>query len=54
MFKTEPEVTCMAHTANSTQGLIKMAKDVSTNPGITDEDFKQIATIMLTQMFASI
>lgn len=54
MFKTEPEFTCMAHTANSPHGLIKLANDVNTNPSITDEDFKQIATVMLTQMFASI
>ena len=57
MFKTEPSITCNAHTSHSTRGVINVAKEVGGllhNNNISDEEFKRAATSLLTKMFASI
>lgn len=57
MFKTEPSVTCNAHTARSMRGVTLVAKEVGNlmhNQNISDEEFKRAATSLLTKMFASI
>lgn len=57
MFKTEPIVTCNAHTMDSLRGVIRIAKEVGNlahNNNLSDEEFKRTATTLLTKMFASI
>jgi hypothetical protein len=57
MYKTEPSVTCNAHTARSMRGITLVAKEVGSlmyNKDISDEEFKRAATSILTKMFASI
>lgn len=57
MFKTEPTVTCNAHTANSMRGVTQVAKEVGSlmcNSSLSDEEFKRAATSILFKMFASI
>lgn len=56
MFKTEPTVTCNAHTMNSMRNVTKTAKEVGSlvyNQNISDEEFRREATILLSKMFAS-
>ena len=57
MFKTEPSVTCNAHTARSMRGITLVAKEVGSlmyNQNISDEEFRREATSLLSNMFASI
>lgn len=57
MFRTEPNVTCNAHTARSMRGITLVAKEVGSliyNKDISDEEFKRAATSLLTKVFASI